>query len=442
MSEQIIINLLSYGIVLPAAILCFFPMRNQLRFGYTFSLVGMISALIVMIISVSILDAKGLLGYNALMIPMLLVCFVIFYFMVKAPMAKAFSVFLTVAALASFISNIANGYDAMLHPTSSIDAFSLEAAEFQIAISTAAAIALAPPFYKYVSWLIDNVDISNVWYYSGLCSLIFLVFNLYLYPHDYSLMQNRDVFRSFWVSLISMFLLFLLLLVLFYYILKGIYDRLSVDEKNRLLQMEESQFQKQQIYMNETQAARHDFKHAIRTLTELFDAKDYDAAAEFLSGYAATIPQNDIIKFSNNNAVNAMMNYYAQTAEQSKIKIDWFAVIPERLPLSDMELCSMIGNILENAIFACADVPEEDRFIQFSAEAPNDSQFLIVATNSFSGKVRRRRGAYISTRSSSGGIGLRSITRTAESYGGSVDFSHEGKEFYTNVIIPISTKQI
>ena len=44
-------------------------------------------------------------------------------------------------------------------------------------------------------------------------------------------------------------------------------------------------------------------------------------------------------------------------------------------------------------------------------------------------------GDYMSTRINGHGIGLKSITSTAAKYGGSARFSHEGNEFYTDVIL-------
>ena len=101
----------------------------------------------------------------------------------------------------------------------------------------------------------------------------------------------------------------------------------------------------------------------------------------------------------------------------------------------------MIGNILENAITACQGVPEDKRWIQFNAEEMNESQFLIVATNSFNGIVKMRRGNYLSTKRESSGIGLSSIRRIAQTYGGSAEFSNSDTEFYTNVIIPLDSKK-
>ena len=64
-------------------------------------------------------------------------------------------------------------------------------------------------------------------------------------------------------------------------------------------------------------------------------------------------------------------------------------------------------------------------------------QLYLVAVNSFSGVVRQKNGKYYSTKRKQAGVGLSSVAATAESYGGVAQFSHEGKQFFSNVAIPL-----
>jgi len=64
-------------------------------------------------------------------------------------------------------------------------------------------------------------------------------------------------------------------------------------------------------------------------------------------------------------------------------------------------------------------------------------QLYLVAVNSFNGIVRQKNGTYYSTKRKQAGVGLSSVAATAESYGGVAQFSHEGKQFFSNVAIPL-----
>lgn len=102
-------------------------------------------------------------------------------------------------------------------------------------------------------------------------------------------------------------------------------------------------------------------------------------------------------------------------------------------------MCSMVSNILENAVAACQSA--EEKTIQLTILTEKRMQLYIVVVNSFDGFVSERDGRYFSTKSDGSGIGLTSVAATAENYGGVAQFSHEGKLFYSNIAIPLN-KQI
>jgi sensor histidine kinase regulating citrate/malate metabolism len=211
----------------------------------------------------------------------------------------------------------------------------------------------------------------------------------------------------------------------------------KVEEQNKLYEMRESHYLKQQRYMDESARVRHDFKHTIRTLKQLSDKNDHNALKEYIKQYFDALPENDTIAFCRNTAANAVLNYYHNLAERSTVRMNWQIDIPEKLPVKDVDLCNIIGNILDNAITACREIPETDRWIQLTIVNKFNTNLYIVATNHFSGKVKLNNDHYLSTHRDGNGIGLTSIEAIAESYGGTANYRHEDNTFYTNVVLPI-----
>ena len=83
---------------------------------------------------------------------------------------------------------------------------------------------------------------------------------------------------------------------------------------------------------------------------------------------------------------------------------------------------------------ACLEVRAGTPCISLSVLVQN-SRLYIVATNSFNGLVRQRNGEYLSLRHSGSGIGLTSIRASAEKYHGTAEFSHDGREFHSDVML-------
>ena len=153
------------------------------------------------------------------------------------------------------------------------------------------------------------------------------------------------------------------------------------------------------------------------------------------------MPQNDTVYYCKDHSINAVLNYYTDQAVSADIELTMRIELPEKLPFSDIDMCGMIGNVLDNAINACREVPPDDRRMMFTMMTQNDSQLLIVSSNSFNGKIKKLGERYLSTNRRGSGIGLTSISTTAQRCGGEARFSHDSfkKEFYVDIMLPMRT---
>ena len=383
----------------------------------------------------ALIDAS--VAYNTLLGPTFLLFLIAYCRTVKTPFCQKLAVFVLVCAILSFNANFANGFDGFRHPTATIEDFSLEAAIFQFVLSVVFAAVLFWPMAKYGSWLIDHFRIRKVWYIGSAVSGVFLLFNLLTVPQKYETLHVNNMEMVFLTVVPMMLVLLFLLCWIYYTIVRGLVEMSETRERNRILEMEESQYRKLQQYMAESAAVRHDFHHTIGVLDELLSAGDAENAAKYLKEYISAMPKNETTHYCGHPALNAVLNYYAENARQARIRLKINVDLPEKLPLTDVELCSIVGNLFDNAITACCEVPEEERWIDLTISCPNDVRFGIVSANSFNGKVKMDDGHYLSTRRGGSGIGLASINSIVERYHGTASFRHEDKAFYSGVMLPM-----
>ncbi|MBQ9157644.1 MAG: GHKL domain-containing protein [Eubacterium sp.] len=453
--QQFLIEFISYMVFFPAALVCLLPMRNHSRlnrYNRTYQLaIG--AGLLLLILAASFIGSLYPFDTNLLTIPILIIVFIAYHRCQAVHISKSLSVFVYACALMSFMANYASEFDALLHPDAAPDSFSIEGGLFQFVISCLLVLALAYPLRIYGSRLIDSLHDARIWNISILISGIFLVFNIFFIPHNYRTLYTNKVFRTHFITVSLLLCLMLLLSAIFYYIVETLQATAKTKERNRILEMQEKQYITQQRYMEDTARVRHDFRQTVHALQAMSQAQDYDGIAAYLDKYIKALPQKEYVRYCNHNALNALLNHYAQAALAEHIELNWRIELPGRksiepweadaaiqksnLPVSDVELCSIIGNILENAIYACREIPEESRYIELSVTVHQQAQLCIVASNSFSGNVKKRDGKYLSTHRKGNGIGLASIASTAEHYGGVSTFSHNDREFCSNVMIPM-----
>ena len=199
--------------------------------------------------------------------------------------------------------------------------------------------------------------------------------------------------------------------------------------------MQEKQSESMQRYLDADAKVRHDFRQTIYTLTELSAQKDYKAIDDYLSRYISEIPQKDTYDFCNDHALNALLNHYFRRADKGNIRCDFKVVLPEKVHINITDLCSIVGNILENALTACLDVPEEKRYIRLIISEEQSGELYIAISNSFGGNVRKKKDRYLSTHKGGNGIGLVSVAATAARYGGTADFTHDEEVFYSDIML-------
>ena len=81
--------------------------------------------------------------------------------------------------------------------------------------------------------------------------------------------------------------------------------------------------------------------------------------------------------------VDAILNAKISLALENGIRCDYKAVIPKELSVSDIDLCVVIGNLIDNAVEACRTVKKEEQFLRLYI-APLKQQLYITVTNATS----------------------------------------------------------
>ena len=428
--------LISYLIFIPATILCFLPVKANLKYSFVRTIAVVSPALFALIVFASFLTWRFSLKENDLLLPVLIICFFAYHFSLRLPMVKTLGVFSVIVVLISILSNLAACLDALRNPASGLGTFTMTFSLSQIGITVVATLILAHPFIKYGRIIVDQPIPSVVWMSLILFSVIMFIANIAILPIEYFLFHEHTSHVNVLLILFGQLVIWGLMLIILYFAISDTQTINKMKEKNHILEMQKSQFRSLQKYIKASEKTRHDFRHNILTLAGLYNEGKMEDVGRYLNQYVDTMPKKEYIAFCGNTALNALLNYFVHVAELNKIDFKIQINIPDKLPVSDVDLCSIVGNILENAVVACQSA--EEKMIQLTIISENHAQLYIVAVNSFDGIVCERDGRYFSTKSDGNGIGLTSVAATAENHGGVAQFSHEGKLFYSNIAIPIN----
>jgi sensor histidine kinase regulating citrate/malate metabolism len=147
-------------------------------------------------------------------------------------------------------------------------------------------------------------------------------------------------------------------------------------------------------------------------------------------------PIQEVRTYCKNYAVNAILSFYAEKAEKNGISMQVTIQMADPPVIPETEFCVLVGNLLENAVDACADTDAEiQSFIRLHVVQTGSSMLSITADNTSSGSPNWSGDKLLSTKHSGYGIGTESIRMIAERYSGDARFRWKDGIFYASVML-------
>ena len=236
-------------------------------------------------------------------------------------------------------------------------------------------------------------------------------------------------------------LIFLVVCVLIFFAFKFIRRTLynMIDRRIERFQSEliEKQVCEIQNMYKQVRGWRHDYRNHIQNMKIQLAQGNYAELDSYLDSLADDLTTVDTVIKTGNVMADAILNSKLSVAEKLNIRINVKANIPNNIPLSDVELCAVLGNLLDNAAEACAKLPENDRFMRIYIGCMKNQLYMSVQNSA--GDVKKIAGRYLSTKQSDGehGYGIFRIDRVAKKYGGYVNRQNEEGVFATEIMIPV-----
>lgn len=177
---------------------------------------------------------------------------------------------------------------------------------------------------------------------------------------------------------------------------------------------------------------RHDYRNQLLVLSKM---SPKEAARHLESLLSKQLPSIEEVH-TGDSTLDAILSVKIPAAREAGITFDYAVTLPGKLPLSSIALCSIICNLLDNAMEACRKIPEAaQRFIHFTVDRKKDLVLFIV-TNSILPAVPVKLSLETTKKDTDGhGFGLASVQATAEENDGTVSFEKTKDTFTVRVMI-------
>lgn len=184
--------------------------------------------------------------------------------------------------------------------------------------------------------------------------------------------------------------------------------------------------------MRDSASMRHEMSHQITALDAMYQTGDMEGLGRYLDELKSRSTHLTQSKYSDHFVVNAILQDASARADDAGVRFEASALLPSHLSIPTEDLCSLLMNMLDNALEACAAVqPPSTRFIQFHAKCKGG--FLAIqCKNSRSGTLQEdSHGRLISTKPDpdAHGFGLPQMSAIAQKYHSILDISYTANTF-------------
>ena len=208
--------------------------------------------------------------------------------------------------------------------------------------------------------------------------------------------------------------------------------RYELDMVEQLDRKRREQYEIQKDTIDAVNIKCHDLKKMISSVLGKRNILS-DAELEKLEGQISIY---DAIVKTGNDALDLILTEKSLYCEKNKIKLTIMAEGGDLSFMSDADIYSLFGNILDNAVEAVMKVEPERRAVTLSIKTVGN-MIVVHEQNYFAGKIKFVNGTPATSKNdtSQHGYGILSIRRIVEKYDGGLDISAEGDIYTLNAAV-------
>lgn len=217
-------------------------------------------------------------------------------------------------------------------------------------------------------------------------------------------------------------------------LLKSKYELSLIRER---MDSEKSRIEDATIIWNNIRKVRHDLKNHFAILKAKLDDEDTESCKKYLSELNNTVENMGNLIKSGNSIIDYLINSKLSNLDNVKVLVSGY--VGNYNDIDDIDLASILGNILDNAIEAQDEVTKEKRIeLHFLQKNLNR---VIVCKNTIAESVLQKNKELKSTKDSSDfhGLGHQIVENTVEKYNGIVNYYEDENDtiFCVQIVIPI-----
>ena len=255
---------------------------------------------------------------------------------------------------------------------------------------------------------------------------------------------NREMTLARIYQIITNFILTGTLQLLIFHFYCHVGNEKEYERENQMIQMNYRLLERQMEILEESvesgRRIRHDARHHNAVIAEYVRREQKEELLQYLKEYEKEIDHGIPEIICANVAVNNILSAYTRKARREGIEVTLDIEIGKNLMIPSIDLVAILANAYENAIYACTEVKKHSDgrkcFIHLMLKK-KERKLVLSCSNTCRKETELKDGQPKSE--FTGGVGVSSIIRAAEKYGGEYDFKNNEGVFVFRLVMNVES---
>lgn len=178
----------------------------------------------------------------------------------------------------------------------------------------------------------------------------------------------------------------------------------------------------------------HDMKNHFAVIKELCRQESLVDLEKYVDNIYKDYFEIEYQSWTGNRILDIILNQKKEIAKRKEIDFNINTMLIPVIKLNEIEICSLFGNLLDNAIEACEKIIEKEKFIDVKIDLQREMLFISIK-NSIASKPIIEKGEFITSKDDKHihGFGLKSVNRIVKKYEGIISYKIEEKIFEMDI---------
>ncbi len=418
----------------PAAVIAILPIYYCRRV-FTHYVFGLLSVLLVTtVFGGAAVCTIWNLPSNVIIFPTMLIMFLAYDFCFELAVSKKLFCFANAVMLCGFSTTYTTFLTAPLELENTEKVYTISSGLICLGVALAVAGIFAHMLVVKFPQLLENEALDTMWKVFDIAPVTASAGVIWMNPVSASNVMTGRLRPICIVVLLAIPTVAMFLYQMFWWLAKKMTESAELQQSYDLLRMEEKQFQVTYRHLMDLKEMRHDFRQHLLIISEYIETGQIEKLKEYIAPLVQSVEKKPIQRCEN-QAVNAIISHYDTLASEQNVRVLWGVHLDENLPVSEADICRVIGNLLENAIHAVSGLYESDRFVDLRAGMIEEDTLAIHIANPYKGSIPLDKEGLPIIQNKNHGIGLRSVKSAAEKYNGEVIILTKHQKFEVDVIM-------